>query len=386
MKILHVCKSRSYSFLSGIEVAVENLVSNIDALGYNVSLLTGTKPHPHQNGDILSAQKIINIPYFPGRHLPFWKVFFEEMAFNLAAHRWIKKYGQQFDIIHLHGRSGLWFPFKMKNRPKVVSTVHGLLQIENSYNEVYPGLERKIHENINTHLEKSLFTGASHIICVSSYLSQLVQNQVQIPPENLTVLPNGVNIPDLTTDVRPDPNSILYIGRVRSIKGIFQMVEAMTKVDPVITLNIIGSGGESDQLNAHINRLGLQSRIHMLGKKNQNEIWKWLQKSAALIIPSLHDVFGIVKLEAFACKRPVLISNRPGIREGVEQKKNGLFFDPEDIEQIANCIQYCCDHPQEMLNMGESGFQMVKEKFAWDTIARQTLSLYEKVLGNPEQN
>ena len=109
--------------------------------------------------------------------------------------------------------------------------------------------------------------------------------------------------------------------------------------------------------------------------------------------PSVYEPFGIINLEAMACKAPVVASATGGILEVVVEGETGFLvpFEPDpkttfpaDPEQFAKDlaapVTALLKDPAKAKKMGEAGRKRVEDKFAWGAIADQTIALYDLLL------
>jgi starch synthase len=109
--------------------------------------------------------------------------------------------------------------------------------------------------------------------------------------------------------------------------------------------------------------------------------------------PSVYEPFGIINLEAMACRAPVVASATGGIKEVVVDGKTGYLvpFDhdpvtgfPSDPERFARDlavrIQAMLKDPERCHRFGDAGRRRVEETFSWTAIAQQTIHLYERLI------
>ncbi|HOT83117.1 MAG TPA: glycosyltransferase, partial [Candidatus Defluviicoccus seviourii] len=106
--------------------------------------------------------------------------------------------------------------------------------------------------------------------------------------------------------------------------------------------------------------------------------------------PSIYEPFGIINLEAMACGTPVVGSAVGGIPEVVVDGETGFLVDaklsdqpphdPTDAQAfsrgLAEAISRFAADPSLRARMGEAGRKRVVESFSWQSIAKQTLELY----------
>jgi starch synthase len=114
---------------------------------------------------------------------------------------------------------------------------------------------------------------------------------------------------------------------------------------------------------------------------------------AVFCCPSVYEPFGIINLEAMACRAPVVASATGGILEVVVDGKTGRLVPfaadpvttfPENPEQfsrdLAARITELLEDPARAKAMGEAGRKRVEDHFSWTAIAAQTIQMYEELV------
>jgi starch synthase len=114
---------------------------------------------------------------------------------------------------------------------------------------------------------------------------------------------------------------------------------------------------------------------------------------AVFCCPSVYEPFGIINLEAMACRAPVVASATGGILEVVVEGKTGHLVpfeaDPETTfptdaakfaKDLAARIVALLNDPEKAKAMGQAGRKRVEEHFSWTAIAAQTIELYESLI------
>jgi glycosyltransferase involved in cell wall biosynthesis len=102
----------------------------------------------------------------------------------------------------------------------------------------------------------------------------------------------------------------------------------------------------------------------------------------AFVFPSWIEGFGIPLLEAMTCGAPVIASDRGAIPEVVGNA--ALLMDAEDDEKLAGYLRLLLENPEEGARWRARGFERAAQ-FAWPTIGRQVLGIYERVLASPRR-
>ncbi len=96
------------------------------------------------------------------------------------------------------------------------------------------------------------------------------------------------------------------------------------------------------------------------------------------VLPSRHEPFGIVVLEAWSAGKPVVVSRVGGLQHLVAENKDGLFFTSGDAEQCAAELRQLLESTGFRESLGEAGRRKAAETYSWGQIARQTEDIYKR--------
>ena len=386
MRILYICKSLPHRYQGGIQTHTSELAAHLAQRGHEVYVLTAGSIRKGVQRFKLNGFTVIEVPYLPMRRFSFLPTLLEELSFNVSAWLWLKKNQSDYDIVHLQGRSGFLFP-KKQNKITVFTTFHGLVTLENKFSKQILNLDRRIHQRFASYFEKNAFLNSDAIISVSHEMRhELNALDIQRQEKPRIIIPNGVVVKTSQNEgnegIKSDENTIIFVGRLDRIKGIYQLVKAMKKVDKNVMLVMIGDGENRIQLEELIIKVGVADRVQLVGSQSNDNVLNWIKRGFALVLPSFHETQGIVLLEANTCGKAVAAANVGGVPEVVTHGYNGLLFNPHDVQEIANTINELYRSPEKTKEMGENGRKMVAEKFNWTKIAADTEGVYEQVLAS----
>ncbi|MEW5784269.1 MAG: glycosyltransferase family 4 protein [Bacillota bacterium] len=183
---------------------------------------------------------------------------------------------------------------------------------------------------------------------------------------------------------------ILYVGRLRKMKGVDHLIRAFTRVIsvyPSAQLLVIGSSDYTAYKESSYTRslkilassLGLEKNITFKPHTSADELVKWYQVSDVFVCPSIvNEAFGLVNLEAMSCGIPVIASKIGGIPEVVEHNYSGLLV-PLDYheERLAEAILTLAMHPERARLFGMNGRVRVLNKFTWKHTAERLKKDYQ---------
>jgi glycosyltransferase involved in cell wall biosynthesis len=179
-----------------------------------------------------------------------------------------------------------------------------------------------------------------------------------------------------------DLPAILFVGRLVSYKGVDVLIRAMQGIHA--RLWIAGSGPLEQPLRQLAAREGVADRVRFLGEVSPKEIVAYYHACSVFVLPSVTnaEMFGIVQLEAMACRKPVISSNlATGVSWVNQHMKTGLLVPPGNIAELANAIQYLLANPGLREEMGEAGRQRVMQTFTSAKMAAGILDVYGEALG-----
>ena len=221
-----------------------------------------------------------------------------------------------------------------------------------------------------------------------------------IREERVRVVPNGVSERFLRADAGEDrgaafpaarsrpagspangPLRILHVGHCAPYKNIETILRAIPAICrrlgvPVLLVKV-GGPFTRDQRTL-IGQLGLEDRVEYLGTVPLEDLPGVYGRADLLLMPSLHEGFGLPALEAMACGTPVVVSNRGSLPEVVGDA--GLLVEPHDIEGIARAAERLTTDPALRTDLIRRGRERARA-FTWERTARETLAVYQEVLG-----
>ena len=124
------------------------------------------------------------------------------------------------------------------------------------------------------------------------------------------------------------------------------------------------------------NKLGLGSNVEFLGYASLDEKMKIIATSNALVFPSLCEGFGLVILEAFSQRKPVLVSNIKPMSDIISDGKNGFVLDPYDETAWAEHLFKLIENPNQALKMGKEGSKLLADSFNQDLMYDKIMEMY----------
>lgn len=296
--------------------------------------------------------------------------------------------GLRFDLVHAHDWLVAYAATTIKEtwRLPLAATIHAT---EHGRNQgIHTDLQRYIHGR-----EWRLAYEAQLVIVCSSHMRREVEAIFQLPADKMQVIPNGVDpawlqvsAADTSTQepyAREQERIVLYVGRLVREKGVHTLLEAAPSIlakHPDAKVVIAGQGPAREELVRQAQELGIGEKVLFAGFVSDAERNRLYQLAEVAVFPSLYEPFGIVALEAMAAGTPVVVSDVGGLADVVEHERNGLKMYPADVDSLALQVNRLLDDPVLADAMKCTAAEEIK-RYNWQRIARQTIDLYESLLG-----
>jgi glycosyltransferase involved in cell wall biosynthesis len=141
---------------------------------------------------------------------------------------------------------------------------------------------------------------------------------------------------------------------------------------------MIGDGPEKRTAQALVDDMGVRDRVSFLGQVEQIE--EVLALADLVLLPSLHESFGLIALEAMACGAPVIATSRGGTSEFIDHGQNGYLCDPEDVAGMAAAGLELLRDEAHRQHVSEEARRDVAERFGARCVLKEYMALYDRLL------
>lgn len=296
-----------------------------------------------------------------------------------------RKMAQDYDIIHFH------MPFPVGDLAGLLSGCKGKIVLWWHSDVVRQKkmmlLYRPVMERFLKRADAIVVATQGHIDG-SAYLKPYAKKCV--------IIPYGVNpaiekkadewlkkVPAQQNVDKPDiPVKFLFTGRLVYYKGCKVLLEAFRQVKKG-ELYLVGSGAMEEELKNLAEQFGIRDRVHFLGNVSDEELEENFEKCDVFVLPSIarSEAFGLVQIEAMAYEKPVINTNlASGVPYVSIHEETGLTVEPEDVQGLADAMNWMVSHPEERKEMGRKGRRRVKEVFQMDHMLDKLLEVYQDLM------
>jgi alpha-maltose-1-phosphate synthase len=271
---------------------------------------------------------------------------------------------------------------------------------------------------LSSWMERTAILDADAIVAVSNGTKADIQRAYpDVDAKKIHVIYNGIDLqqyqwtPDKSAlekyGVDPTRPYVLFVGRITRQKGVTHLVDAIPYLPQGTQVVLCAGAPDTPEIAAEMRaKVDVARAKAGSGPDAAKIVWieNMVMKQEAIQLyshcavfccPSVYEPFGIINLEAMACRAPVVASAVGGILEVVVDGMTGYLVpfaadpvtsfptEPEQFSRdLAMRIAELLDDPKKAKAMGEAGRKRVEEHFSWTAIAAQTIDLYRDLIAS----
>jgi starch synthase len=291
---------------------------------------------------------------------------------------------------------------------------------------------------LSSWMERTAILDADAIVAVSNGTkADILKAYPDVEASRIHVIYNGIDLgqyqytPEITAlekyGVDPEKPYVLFVGRITRQKGVTHLVDAIQYLPAGTQVVLCAGAPDTPEIAAEMRAKVEAVRRYTPGSQEaavenfttdgghsiatgdptgtgHNLVWieqmvtreeaiQLYSHCAVFCCPSVYEPFGIINLEAMACKAPVVASATGGILEVVVDEATGYLvpFEADPVttfptdakkfaKDLAERLTGLLKDPEKARRMGEAGRKRVEEHFSWTAIAAQTIRLYDSLI------
>jgi glycosyltransferase involved in cell wall biosynthesis len=362
----------------GVETHVYNLGKELISQGHEVTVLASDSakfgPRLSRNETVLNGIKIKR--FFTLISLSQFHKFYPGLFFYLCKN--------DFDVVHVHGFRKFetyvaLFVAHIKKK-KVILTTHNPFSTPRKSRSLSSFL-LKFHDiTFGKWFSKKI----DKIITVVKSETEILTNEFKVPKENIVTIPNGVEEAYFTKgdsqqflkefNIKKEDWQAIVIGcgRLNIMKGFQNLKQAVTDFPKVLFFIAGGDDGYQKKLKKIF--FGFQNVKFSGYFLPTTNVINALAASDIFVLPSIHEPFGIILLEAMASGLPVIATTVGGPKEFIPAG-TALFADPAIPEQWSQMISKLLDSATLRKDLSEKGNKLA-QRYRWNKIAEKIFQLY----------
>ena len=262
------------------------------------------------------------------------------------------------------------------------------------------------HVHIHYLPPENIVKNYGHVIGVSEFVTKEYLKVCQMPVR-AHVLKNAINVELFSTAVSDARKSslrkklglsetdfvILYVGRIMEIKGVLELMQAVTSLeDKQIKLLIMGSANAGKRsfsaYERKVRKLSAQNknRIIFTGYVDNAEVYQYASVADVQCVPTLREeAAGLVVIEAMAEGIPTIVTNSGGMIEYVNEDTTLIVERDNIVEKLKTAICYMKGHPEERKRMSERA-RILSKQYDESAYYQNFCQLIREILNENAQN
>lgn len=283
------------------------------------------------------------------------------------------------DVVHTRNAEAFFYGFlgaKIAGIPAVIHSEHGRTFTDGKLRYL---------------LQRMASTRVNAIFSVTEQLKRDLVKHIGIPAERIRVLYNGVDLKkfsaarqgDLRRQLGLGNNDLIVgsVGRLVPVKNYALLLNAVHKLRAEhVHVVLVGDGPERAALEELARSVGMATRVHCLG--HRNDVAELVPQMDIFVLPSLSEGMSNTLLEAMAAGVPVIASQVGGSPEIVRNEKEGLLFCSDDVAELQIKLQRLVGNPSLRIQLGDAGRHRVLRDFSMDAMLSRYEDLYQSVFSS----
>lgn len=236
--------------------------------------------------------------------------------------------------------------------------------------------------SLNSSLFKALYHFSfknEHVITLSEKLIYDIET-VYEPP--VFILPNSIRANEAELKSYPREYDVLFLSNLLVSKGLIVFLEALQilkESGSILNAVIVGNEGDISkiELEKELVIRGLSDNCRYVGPLYESSKFETIARSKLLVFPTLNDVWGLVIIEAFSQKTPVIASDEGAISDMVQNNITGRLVSKNSVESLVEAISFCLSNPELCEKWGEAAFELYNASFSEQVFSRRLLEIVQ---------
>ncbi|MDY6833884.1 MAG: glycosyltransferase [Chloroflexota bacterium] len=297
----------------------------------------------------------------------------------------------QYDVIHSHYWLSGWVGQKVQRwwNSHHVTTFHTLGAVKNKANLGYDEPDLRIET------ERQVAIDCHRVIATSRKEREELLYHYGITNKNIGIVPCGVNL-DLFRPIDKDiarkhlgvngERLILFVGRIDPLKGLEQLLTAVSYLD-YQGINLLVVGGdescarEMQDLKALCHSMNVHESVTFVGRMEQKDLPFFYAAADVCVMPSYYESFGLVPLESLACGTPVVATRVGAVEDVIRDGETGYIVDNNQPDLLAGRISDILSQQQDHGSRIAANRESII-RFGWKNVATSIQNEYTSVISN----
>ena len=352
--------------------------------------------------DISKDVKVVRIPCGPKEFVRKEDMYplLDEFAKNLL--NYVKKNDYKYHVIHSHYWDGGVAAVKVAKALNIplIHTNHSAGRLKKKVID-----SKDLSYDVRIREEDNILAYAKGVLALTETEKQSLTEEYKLPAEKIYVVPGGLDLKQFypVRDLKKakkdlnvkEKNVIFALGRTDPRKGFEWLIRTMPEViNNVNDVKLyIGGGSLPEYLHENspeikerkrlldiAKKINVTDQVQFTGHLSDEDVTKYYSICDTFVVPSIYEPFGLVLVEAMACKTVVIATNNGGPVNIVDDGIDGFLVNVKNTKDFADKIIKVLNNPELKEKMTLAGYEKATKKYSWSTISKRVLEeVYLKI-------
>jgi glycosyltransferase len=272
-----------------------------------------------------------------------------------------------------------------------INRLHSILADNSDITDI---LAKRVLKSVED--EKTFFEASDHIICLASYMKDILYEEYNLKHKNISVVPNGLNDTYKPVNIKKIRRNkyftgkekiILFAGRLDEVKGLKYLISAFSEVLKSYRSCrlVIAGNGDFDLYMKEAK--DISAKITCTGLLDKPELYELYSIADIGAVPSLYEPFGYVAVEMMMHALPLIVTATSGLNEIVDDAcgfKIPVTESDDKVEPdtaaLADRILYLLQNPEKAKEMGHNARKRYLENYSADVFGENMMRVYSNLI------
>jgi glycosyltransferase involved in cell wall biosynthesis len=175
----------------------------------------------------------------------------------------------------------------------------------------------------------------------------------------------------------PDAPLVLFVGQLYQYKGVEELLHAVELLHARGIDANLAFVGPSTPFSSRFFQRNHPPWLRVLGNVSAQEKWDAIEAASVVCLPSKHEAFGRIYLEAWSKNKPVIGGRIPAVKDVIDDGRSGILVTPGSAGELSQALERVLRDPALAAQMGERGAQSVRDRFNWPQVVRRVEAAYD---------
>lgn len=225
---------------------------------------------------------------------------------------------------------------------------------------------------------------ADHIFCKNFEDRDYLMNWLDLSPNKITRISPGAD-PMYAAMARgrnyERMEKLLFAGTWIKRKGTPDLIAAFTSSAaryPRLQLMVLGAGMPEETVRADFPQ-GVRDRVHCVNAVNEEETAQAFADADLYVLPSLFEGTPLTLMEAMMSGLPIITTATCGMRDAIENERNGLLVPIRAPERIIEACERLIENRELRARLGQAAQAEAMNKYTWERVAAPIQNVYERL-------